>query len=77
MQIERSLVFSKALEREEMLAMIKFGADAIIHSKSSTITDEDIDRILAKAEEKTAEIDEKFKNTENLFKLSLDDECKT
>lgn len=54
--------------------MIKFGADAIIHTKSSTITDEDIDLILAKSEEKTAETNEKWKNTDNLFKLSLNDD---
>jgi SWI/SNF-related matrix-associated actin-dependent regulator of chromatin subfamily A member 5 len=64
---------SKALTQDEMLSMIKFGADAIFSSKNSTITDEDIDAIIAKGEEKTAATTEKLKKTVfNLGTFSMD-----
>ena len=44
----------KQLGAEEMLKMIRFGADEVFKSKDSTITDDDIDAILAYGEEKTA-----------------------
>lgn len=43
----------KALGKEDMLDMIRHGADQVFASKDSTITDEDIDTILEKAEQKT------------------------
>jgi hypothetical protein len=54
--------------------MIKFGADAIFSSKDSTITDEDIDAIIAKGEERTEAMNEKIKKaTHGLFNWSLDE----
>lgn len=38
-----------------MLEMIQFGAEKMFRSKDATISDEDIDTLLAKGEEKTAE----------------------
>ncbi|MCP9263537.1 ISWI chromatin-remodeling complex ATPase ISW2 [Dirofilaria immitis] len=43
----------KALGKEDMLDMIRHGADQVFASKDSTITDENIDTILEKAEQKT------------------------
>ncbi|XP_062558461.1 chromatin-remodeling complex ATPase chain Iswi [Armigeres subalbatus] len=43
------------LNKDEMLNIIRFGANHVFQSKDSEITDEDIDRILQKGEEKTAE----------------------
>ena len=40
------------LSKNELQTMVTFGADAIFKSKESTITDEDIDAILAKGEER-------------------------
>merc|ERR1712054_491939 len=37
----------KSMRKEELLAMITFGADQIFNSTDSTITDEDIDILLA------------------------------
>lgn len=66
---------NKALTKDEMLSMIKFGADEIFSSKDSTITDDDIELILTKGEEKTNALNEKFKkNTQNLLNFSLDSE---
>ncbi|CAI9260133.1 unnamed protein product [Lactuca saligna] len=43
-----------AINKDEMLQMMRFGAKMVFSSKDSTITDEDIDRIVAKGEEATA-----------------------
>ena len=43
-----------------MLAMIRHGANVIFAGKEATVTDEDIDTMLAKAEEKTRELNEKY-----------------
>ena len=43
------------LGKDEMLNMIRFGANHVFASKDSEITDEDIDEILRKGEAKTAE----------------------
>lgn len=41
-----------ALNKDEMLNMIRHGANHVFASKDSEITDEDIDTILQKGEEK-------------------------
>lgn len=46
---------SSQLNKDEMLSMIQHGANHVFASKDSDITDEDIDEIMAKCEEKTAE----------------------
>lgn len=48
------------LGKDEMLGMIRHGADHIFASKDSDITDEDIDAILARGERKTEQIREKL-----------------
>ena len=53
---------TKRVDKDEMLQMIRHGADAVFSSKDSMITDEDIDTILAKGEARTAEMNEKMKN---------------
>ncbi|VDN01321.1 unnamed protein product [Thelazia callipaeda] len=50
----------KALGKEDMLDMIRHGADQVFASKDSTITDEDIDTILEKAEQKTEALNKKI-----------------
>ncbi|RWS11514.1 SWI/SNF-related matrix-associated actin-dependent regulator of chromatin subfamily A member 5-like isoform X1 [Dinothrombium tinctorium] len=58
----RRLVDSAAnkLGKDEMLGMIRHGADHIFASKDSEITDEDIDAILKRGEVKTQQIKEKL-----------------
>ena len=56
---------NKALSKDEMLSMIKFGADQIFSSKASTVTDEDIDIILGKGKERSFAFSEKLKKAEN------------
>lgn len=50
----------KTLGASEMLTMIRHGAREIVAGNSACITDEDIDSLLAKAEEKTKEMNEKM-----------------
>ncbi|CAJ0575408.1 unnamed protein product, partial [Mesorhabditis spiculigera] len=50
----------KTLGKDDMLDMIRHGADMVFASKDSTLSDEGIDAILARAEEKTMELDKKM-----------------
>uniref|UniRef100_A0A2P2MQQ3 Chromatin-remodeling complex ATPase chain n=2 Tax=Rhizophora mucronata TaxID=61149 RepID=A0A2P2MQQ3_RHIMU len=68
------LAEQKAVNKDELLQMVRFGAEMVFSSKDSTITDEDIDRIVAKGEEATAELDAKMKKfTEDAIKFKMDD----
>ncbi|CAI0466679.1 unnamed protein product [Linum tenue] len=63
-----------SVNKDELLQMVRFGAEMVFSSKDSTITDEDIDRIIAKGEEATAELDAKMKKfTEDAIKFKMDD----
>ncbi|CAM9856397.1 unnamed protein product, partial [Sphacelaria rigidula] len=50
----------KKLEKDEMLAAIRFGADAVFRSKEAGITDEDLDAVLERGMKKTAELQDKL-----------------
>lgn len=64
---------SNRLSHDEMMAMIRHGAEEIFTSKDSTITDQDIDIILAKSEEKSVSISQKIKkSSDSLLNFSLD-----
>ncbi|CAJ1941076.1 unnamed protein product [Sphenostylis stenocarpa] len=68
------LAEQKTVNKDELLQMVRFGAEMVFSSKDSTITDEDIDRIIAKGEEATAELDAKMKKfTEDAIKFKMDD----
>lgn len=66
----------KTLGKEDMLAMIRHGANTIFAGKEATITDEDIDSILSKAEEKTKELNERLEKLgeSSLRNFTLDTE---
>ncbi|XP_075211463.1 nucleosome-remodeling ATPase imitation SWI [Lycorma delicatula] len=51
-----------ALNKDEMLQMIRHGANHVFASKDSEITDEDIDTILQKGEAKTEEMKQKLES---------------
>lgn len=66
--------FFTAVNKDELLQMVRFGAEMVFSSGDSTITDEDIDRIIAKGEEATAELDAKMKKfTEDAIKFKMDE----
>jgi hypothetical protein len=63
---------SQGPNKDELLNIIRFGANEIINATGSDMTDEDIDRILSKGQERTEQMNEKFKSkADSLFKFSL------
>lgn len=67
-----------SLEKDELMKMVRFGADQILSGKGGTYTDEDIDALIARGEEKTNEMQAKLQKDakHNLanFSLLADDE---
>eukprot|EP00475_Leptophrys_vorax_P038496 TRINITY_DN6803_c0_g1_i1.p1 TRINITY_DN6803_c0_g1~~TRINITY_DN6803_c0_g1_i1.p1 ORF type:complete len:945 (-),score=284.58 TRINITY_DN6803_c0_g1_i1:22-2631(-) len=62
------------LESEDMMSMIRHGAEEVFLSTESTVTDEDIDAILEQGRQRTEERDQSLKkDVQSVFsKLSLD-----
>jgi len=62
------------LTKEEIMAAVRFGADAVFRSEESTITDEDIEAILERGRAKTKELSEKLQKAEkgDLLDFRLD-----
>ncbi|VAH56708.1 unnamed protein product [Triticum turgidum subsp. durum] len=64
----------KTVNKDDLLQMVRYGAEMVFSSKDSTITDEDVDRIIAKGEETKAALDAKMKKfTEDAIKFKMDD----
>jgi len=55
---------TNAPSKQDMMAMLRFGAERIIASKESTVTDESIDEILARSKVRTDELNEKLSSME-------------
>lgn len=53
---------NQKVSKNELLDMIRYGADQVFQAKNSTITDEDIDIILSKGEAKTSEMEDRVKD---------------
>lgn len=69
-----SMVFFIAISNDNLLEMVRYGAEMVFSSKDSTITDEDVDRIIARGEEATTNLDAKIKKyTEDAIKFKMDD----
>jgi SWI/SNF-related matrix-associated actin-dependent regulator of chromatin subfamily A member 5 len=62
------------ISKDDMVAAVRFGADAVFRSEESTITDEDIDVILERGKRKTLELTEKIHKAEkgDLLDFRLD-----
>ncbi|KAL8158875.1 LOW QUALITY PROTEIN: hypothetical protein V2J09_000412 [Rumex salicifolius] len=68
------LAEQKTVNKDELMQMARYGAEMVFSSGDSTITDEDADRIIAKGEEATAELDAKMKKfTEDGIQFKMDD----
>jgi len=65
---------AKGVDKDELLAMIRFGADAVFRKQEGQgVTDEDIDAIITRGEEKTNQSRAALKEQENrLLQLKLD-----
>jgi hypothetical protein len=57
---------NSALNKDEMLNMIRHGADHVFASKDSDITDEDIESILAKSENRVSLL---YLNMDRFFRV--------
>lgn len=67
-----------SLEKDELMKMVRFGADQILSGKGGTYTDEDIDALIARGEEKTSQMQASIEtdakhNLANFSLLSEDD----
>ena len=62
------------VSKEEIMAAVRFGADAVFRSEESTITDEDIDVILERGKAKTKELADRIQKAEkgDLLDFRLD-----
>lgn len=67
------------LNKDDLMKMVKFGADQILSGENGTYTDEDIDALIAKGEQKTTATQAKFKTDaqHNLADFSLMGEDET
>jgi SWI/SNF-related matrix-associated actin-dependent regulator of chromatin subfamily A member 5 len=68
-----------ALSKSELMTMVRFGADEIIKNAGVELSDEDIDAILARSEERTAEVNKlistQMQHNLNSFSISMMDEA--
>ena len=64
---------NSSLEKGELMKMVRFGADQILNSAGGTYTDEDIDALIARGEEKTSAMQAKLETNakHNLANFSL------
>jgi len=51
---------NSSLEKGELMKMVRFGADQILSGRGGTYTDEDIEALIAKGEERTSEMQAKL-----------------
>ncbi|RLN81646.1 hypothetical protein BBJ28_00020888 [Nothophytophthora sp. Chile5] len=51
---------NRKLSKDELMTMVRFGADEIFNARGSMITDDDIDAILARGEERTEAMKDKI-----------------
>jgi SWI/SNF-related matrix-associated actin-dependent regulator of chromatin subfamily A member 5 len=70
-----------ALDKNDLMKMVRFGADQIVSGKGGTYTDEDIDALIARGEEKTtamqAQLETNAQHSLANFTLLADDEATT
>lgn len=64
---------NQSLEKGELMKMVQFGANEILRGKGGTYSDEDIDALIARGEERTKAMQEKLKTDaqHNLADFSL------
>lgn len=64
---------NSSLEKDELMKMVRFGADEILNGKGGRYTDEDIDALIARGEERTLEMEAKLQTDakHNLANFSL------
>ena len=69
----------KSVDKKDLMHMVRFGADEILSSKAGTYTDEDIDALIAKGEERTSAMQAKLQTNaqHNLASFTLSGDLDT
>ena len=64
---------TKGVNKDDLLNMVRYGAEMVFSSEPSKITAEDIDAIIQKGERTTAELNQKLQNfTDDAMKFAMD-----
>lgn len=64
---------TKTVNKDDLLSMVRYGAEMVFSSEPSKITAEDIDAIIQKGERSTAELNQKLQSfSENAMKFAMD-----
>ncbi|CAK0743308.1 hypothetical protein CVIRNUC_001460 [Coccomyxa viridis] len=64
---------TKSVNKDDLLAMVRYGAERVFSSEAANITDEDIDAIIQKGQRATEELNLKMKQyTDNAMKFTMD-----
>lgn len=61
------------MTKDDLVSMVRYGAELVFQAGTSNITEEDVDAILAKGERETKELNDKMKQfEEDAIKFTLD-----
>ena len=64
---------TKTVNKEDLLAMVRYGAERVFSSDAADVTDEDIDAIIKKGEQETAALNDKMQQfAEGAVKFTMD-----
>eukprot|EP00884_Botryococcus_braunii_P010359 jgi/Botrbrau1/19324/Bobra.0073s0055.1 len=64
---------TKGVNKDDLLSMVRYGAEMVFSSEAANLTEEDIDQIIQKGERATEELNNKMTEfTENAMKFTLD-----
>ncbi|EFN58004.1 hypothetical protein CHLNCDRAFT_34395 [Chlorella variabilis] len=64
---------TKSVNKEDLLSMVRYGAERVFSSEAANITDEDVDALIAKGEAATKELNDKLQNFSNdAMKFTMD-----
>jgi SWI/SNF-related matrix-associated actin-dependent regulator of chromatin subfamily A member 5 len=65
---------NKQASKNELISMIKYGADEVLRSKGGTVTDDDVEEILRKGEAHTKKVEEEVSKAteESMYKFTMD-----
>ncbi|KAL4447228.1 hypothetical protein ABPG77_007261 [Micractinium sp. CCAP 211/92] len=64
---------TKSVNKEDLLNMVRYGAERVFSSEASNITEEDVDALIAKGEAATKELNDKLQNfTNDAMRFTMD-----
>jgi SWI/SNF-related matrix-associated actin-dependent regulator of chromatin subfamily A member 5 len=64
---------SKNVNKEDLLQMVRYGAEMVFSSEAASLTDEDIDAIIKKGERATEDLNQKMQQfADGAMKFTLD-----